>query len=46
MCRNYLGNEKWVNAVNIQKLSPVTYEVGVGDGRLWKRHINQIIDSD
>lgn len=46
MCRSYIGKEKWVDAVVVQKLSPVTYEVGVSDGCCWKRHVNQIIDNN
>ncbi|CAI6349493.1 unnamed protein product [Macrosiphum euphorbiae] len=44
MCRNYTGGDEWVQAVILQKLSPVTYDLRLGDGRIWKRHVNQIID--
>lgn len=27
----------------VGKLSPVTYEVNVGNGRVWKRHVDQIV---
>jgi len=44
MCRNYTGGGEWVQAVILQKLSPVTYDLRLGDDNIWKRHINQIID--
>jgi len=46
MCRNYTGGDEWVQAVITQKLSPVTYDIRLGDGRDLKRHINQIIDCE
>jgi len=44
MCRNYTGGDEWVQAVILQKLSTVTYHLRLGDGRIWKRRVNQIID--
>ncbi|XP_050065498.1 uncharacterized protein K02A2.6-like, partial [Aphis gossypii] len=44
MCRNYTGGNDWVLAVVTQKLSPVTYDLRSGDGRIWKRYVNQMID--
>lgn len=46
MCKSYVGKEKWVDAIVVQNLLPVTYEVGVNDGSCWKRHVNQIIDNN
>jgi len=44
MCRNYTGGDDRIQVVVTQKLSPVTYDLRLGDGRIWKRHVNQMID--
>lgn len=36
-------NDKRIEAKIIQKLSPVTYRVEIAPGKIWKRHIDQII---
>ena len=35
--------DPWVPAVITSRLGPVTYMVRTSDGRVWKRHIEQLI---
>jgi len=44
MCKNYRTGDMWVPGIILKILSPVTYLVDVGNGIVWKRHVNQIID--
>lgn len=44
MCKNYGTGDTWVSGIILKILSPVTYLVDVGNGIVWKRHVNQIID--
>ncbi|CAI6365252.1 unnamed protein product [Macrosiphum euphorbiae] len=44
MCKNYGTGDVWVPGIILKILSPVTYLVDVGNGMVWKRHVNQIID--
>ncbi|KAK2578340.1 hypothetical protein KPH14_012794 [Odynerus spinipes] len=41
-CRNYYGNKKWAFGTVKQKLGKLHYIIRVDDGRMWKRHIDQI----
>lgn len=41
MCRNYIG-EKWEFGRVDRKLGKLHYLIRLDDGRLWKRHINQV----
>ena len=40
--RNYRGSNKWIPGIVIKTLGPVTYSVGVANGQVWKRHIDQL----
>ena len=42
MVRNYHGDAKWIPGTILIKLGPVTYSVDIGDGRMVKRHIDQL----
>jgi len=44
MCKHFGTGEIWVPGIILRILSPVTYLVDVGNDRVWKRHVNQIID--
>lgn len=41
---NYGEENKWIQG-KIKKLSPVTYLIKIINGNIYKRHLNQIIDS-
>ncbi|XP_011858785.1 PREDICTED: uncharacterized protein K02A2.6-like [Vollenhovia emeryi] len=41
-CRNYAGNERWLSGTVLQKLGLLHYKVQLDDGRVWKRHANQM----
>ncbi|XP_050059397.1 uncharacterized protein K02A2.6-like [Aphis gossypii] len=45
MCRNYASGAKWLRGTIIKILSPVTYLVQMASGDVWKRHINQLLDT-
>lgn len=40
--RNYLAGPKWLPGVVTEITGPVSYKVRTIDGRLWKRHVDQI----
>ena len=40
--RMYTGREKWIPGIIRAKLGPVTYSVEVSQGRIIKRHIDQL----
>ena len=40
--RNYSGNPVWLAATVLRVTGPVSYEVAVEDGRILKRHIEQL----
>lgn len=42
MVRNLRPGEAWVSGVIVKRLGPVTYLVDVGEGRTWKRHMDQL----
>ena len=44
MVRDYRHTHKWIPGTVTKKLGPVTYSIDVGDGRIWKRHIDQLIE--
>ena len=44
MVRDYFHNCKWVPAVVSVVLGPANYMVKTNDGKVWKRHVNQIHD--
>ena len=44
--RNFSDNRKWVTGVVQSRIGPLTYLVKLQDGRLCKRHVDQIIECD
>ncbi|XP_023213992.1 sushi, von Willebrand factor type A, EGF and pentraxin domain-containing protein 1-like [Centruroides sculpturatus] len=40
--RDFCSKEYWVAGKVIQKLSPVTYNIELPNGSIWKRHIDQL----
>ena len=40
--RNYHGYTKWIPGAVLKKLGPVTYSVDIRDGRMVKRHTDQL----
>lgn len=40
--RNYHGSTKWVPGVVCSVTGPLSYQVRLCDGRLWRRHIDQL----
>jgi len=40
--RDYRGNQKWIYGTIKRKVGNVHYDVIVGEGRIWRRHVNQI----
>ena len=42
MVKDYRHSNKWIRGTILKKLGPVTYTVDVGNGNLWKRHIDQL----
>ncbi|XP_055711433.1 uncharacterized protein K02A2.6-like [Phlebotomus papatasi] len=41
--RNYGSGPKWIAATIVEKTGPVSYQVQLESGVLWRRHINQLI---
>ena len=44
--RDYRNHDKWINGQAKSKLGPITYEVTTESGSVWKRHADQIRDSN
>ena len=42
MARNFRAGAAWVPGVIVQQLGPLAYLIEVSEGRLWKRHIDQV----
>ena len=42
MARLYVGPEKWITGIVLQQLDPVSYSVEISNGRVVKRHVNQL----
>ncbi|KAL0160114.1 hypothetical protein M9458_043849, partial [Cirrhinus mrigala] len=42
LVRNYSYGPKWIPAVIMSALGPVSYTVAVGNGQILKRHVDQI----
>ena len=42
MARNYSAGDKWVSAVVGDRLGPLSYKCDLPDGRIIKRHQDQI----
>lgn len=41
-CRDYLGKHKWALGRVKEKLGQLHYEVLLDDGRVWRRHVDQM----
>ena len=41
--RNYTGSPRWLLGIVKTVLGPVSYQVKLKDGRLWKRHLDQLL---
>ena len=41
--RNYAGSPRWLPGIVKTVLEPVSYQVKLKDGRLWKRHLDQLL---
>lgn len=42
LARDYSGTDKWVSGIVLQRLGPITYSVEISNGRIVKRHIDQL----
>ena len=43
LVRNYTGSPCWLPGIIKTVLGPVSYQVELNDGRLWKRHLDQLL---
>lgn len=41
-CRNYTGHDKWLFGKVKERIEKLHYRIQLDDGRIWKRHINQM----
>ena len=46
IARNYTGNSKWVPDIVRAQLGPLSYEVEIGPNLVWRRHTDQLKDSN
>ncbi|XP_018400904.1 PREDICTED: uncharacterized protein K02A2.6-like [Cyphomyrmex costatus] len=44
-CRNYNSKEKWKFGKIIQRIGKLHYSIRLEDGRVWERHVDQILRS-
>ena len=42
MVKNLLSGDMWIPGVVVQQSGPLTFLVDVGEGRVWKRHIDHL----
>ena len=42
LARDYGGADKWVPGIVLQRLGPITYSIEISNGRIVKRHIDQL----
>ena len=42
-CRNYAGSPYWVPGTLEERLGPLTFTARLTDGRVWKRHADQLL---
>ncbi|KMQ83741.1 hypothetical protein RF55_19218 [Lasius niger] len=40
--RNYSGTKKWLFGRVIKRTGKLHYEIALDDGRIWRRHVNQL----
>lgn len=45
LARNYASSVKWKPATVVSKTGPVSYTVETSDHLIWKRHVDQLLDS-
>ena len=44
LCKNYASNfGKWIPAIVLKKTGPYSYHVKLKDGRVWRKHIDQML---
>ncbi|PFX12271.1 Uncharacterized protein K02A2.6 [Stylophora pistillata] len=46
IARNYTGKSKWVPGIVRARLGPLSYEVEIGPDLVWRRHTDQLRDSN
>lgn len=46
IARNYTGKSKWVPGIVRAQLGPLSYEVEIGPNLVWRRHTDQLRDSN
>ena len=44
--RDYRGKQKWIPGIIHARSGPLSYQVCVGPNMIWRRHADQLIDSD
>ena len=44
--RDYRGSRKWIPGVIMAKTGPLSYQVKIGPGSIWRRHVDQLLDAD
>ena len=42
LVRDYRGESKWIAGTVLRKLGPVSFQVDVGTGQVWKRHVDEL----
>ena len=42
LARDYSSPNKWVSGIVFQRLSPITYSIKISNGRVVKRHIDEL----
>lgn len=45
LARNYSAGPRWVQATIVAQTGPVSYTVQTADGRMWRRHVDQLLQS-
>ncbi len=40
--RNYRGEKRWTPGIVVKQKGPVSYEVKVAEGLVWRRHADQL----
>ena len=45
LARNYCAGPQWVAATIVAQTGPVSYTLRTADGRMWRRHVDQLLQS-
>lgn len=45
LARNYSAGPRWVPATIVAQTGPVSYTLQTADGRMWRRHVDQLLQS-